>query len=409
MNPAPAPPPLRLLCIDHEGGHGGSSHSLYNSLTALDQGSIKPTVWCRRNSKLVELYQQRGIHCVVKEWIPRFRVQNTTIATLYNAKTAVSEAWNGRKEILGLSNEHKGEFDLIHLNYESLLLFGLFLKQVLGLKLTIHMRTRVAHGFLMRLQNMLVSRLCQNAVFITGNEKKHFLICGGSVDGPVIFNPVPARTEPPASRRDLDADKRIKIALIGNFSWLHGHNRLIDIANALTALGASDKIVFVVAGKLDMPFEVPAPLGDTARAGGDFAAHVRSIGLGAMFNFLGHVPDPERVIASCDAVIKPSHRNEPWGRDVIEAMYFGKPVLATGTVDSPFVTEETGILFTEFDAKAFARAIISIGSDQARFVAMGNAGAERIRQICSRESRAEKLRDFWLEAAATDHGAPKGH
>jgi glycosyltransferase involved in cell wall biosynthesis len=396
--------PLRLLCIDHEGGHGGSSHSLYNLLTALDQEAIRPTVWCRRHSKLLEMYRDHGIPCVVKEWIPRFRVQNTTIATLSNAKSVLGEFWQARRDIQAIAKSHKDEFDLIHLNYESLLPFGIFLKRALSLDLTIHIRTRVVHGLLMRLQNMLVSRVCRNVVFITGNEKKHFLGCGGSVDGPVIFNPVPARTAAPVSKPELDADTRIKVAMIGNFSWLHGHNRLIDIAKALITLGAGDRVVFVVAGKMSMPFDVPAPLEDTARAGGDFAAHVQSLGLGTMFNFLGHVPDPERVIASCDAVIKPSHRNEPWGRDVIEAMYFGKPVLATGNTDSPFVTKETGILFREFDAEAFAEAIISIGPERARFIAMGDAGAIRIREVCSLESRAAQLKDFWLEAGTARHG-----
>jgi glycosyltransferase involved in cell wall biosynthesis len=403
----PSSPPLRLLCIDHEGGRGGSSRSLYNLLTALDPQSIKPTVWCRRDSELVDEYRQHGIPCAVKEWIPNFRVQNATLSTLANIKSVMGQIWRAKKEIWNISSSYKGDFDLVHLNYESLLLFGFILKQALGIELTMHMRTRTAHSFFLRLQNILISRLCQNVVFITDNEKEHYLGCGGSVDGPIIFNPIPVRGEPPVAKPDLELDKRTKIAMIGNFGWKRGHDRLIEIANALAEMGRGDEVLFVVAGHLSMPNNLPPPFDETVRSGGDFAAHVSSLGLERMFSFLGHVSDPERVIVSCDAVIKPSHRNEPWGRDVIEAMFFGKPVLATGTWDSPFVNEMTGILFPEFDANAFAEAIISIVDDPARFITMGNEGAKRIQQICSLESRADEFGSFWMNAIGDHHSVQR--
>ena len=39
-----------------------------------------------------------------------------------------------------------------------------------------------------------------------------------------------------------------------------------------------------------------------------------------MFVFLGHVSEPERVLAGCNVLARLSRENNPWGRDVIEAL-----------------------------------------------------------------------------------------
>jgi len=41
--------PLRVLCLDIEGGHGGSSRSLVELLRHVDRAAVAPEVWCRRD------------------------------------------------------------------------------------------------------------------------------------------------------------------------------------------------------------------------------------------------------------------------------------------------------------------------------------------------------------------------
>ena len=43
---------LNILCLDIEGGHGGSSKSLFNSIKYLNKDKFKPIVICKKNGLL---------------------------------------------------------------------------------------------------------------------------------------------------------------------------------------------------------------------------------------------------------------------------------------------------------------------------------------------------------------------
>lgn len=60
----------RVLCLDIEGGYGGSSRSLYQSLSHLPDGAVQAEVWCRRAGPVQVLYAGDGIPCTVKPGMP---------------------------------------------------------------------------------------------------------------------------------------------------------------------------------------------------------------------------------------------------------------------------------------------------------------------------------------------------
>ena len=58
-----------------------------------------------------------------------------------------------------------------------------------------------------------------------------------------------------------------------------------------------------------------------------------------------------------DVVLRLSRQNDPWGRDIIEAITSGKPVLATGN-NSTYVQQGLhGYLFEPYDPQAIAQKI----------------------------------------------------
>ena len=52
-----------------------------------------------------------------------------------------------------------------------------------------------------------------------------------------------------------------------------------------------------------------------------------------MIRFIGHVNNPEKFIKESDILIRPTRENNPWGRDILEAMAFGKTIISVGTYD----------------------------------------------------------------------------
>ncbi|MBM3541495.1 MAG: glycosyltransferase family 4 protein, partial [Alphaproteobacteria bacterium] len=89
----------------------------------------------------------------------------------------------------------------------------------------------------------------------------------------------------------------------------------------------------------------------------------------------------------------------PWGRDILEAMAMGLPVLSVGT-DATFVeTGVTGVLQSPFDAAALAGDIARLADDRDRVRRMGGAARVRVATLCDGTSRARDLLDLWRGAA----------
>jgi glycosyltransferase involved in cell wall biosynthesis len=71
---------------------------------------------------------------------------------------------------------------------------------------------------------------------------------------------------------------------------------------------------------------------------------------------------------------------EPLSRVLIEAMHFGRAVVATRVGGTPELVEEdvTGLLVPPSDAVALARAVVSLLRDPARRARLGAAAARRV-------------------------------
>ena len=63
--------PLRVLCLDIEGGFGGSSRSLFQSVKHLDREAVRVEVWCKRRGPIQEGYAGLGTPCRVFPAMPK--------------------------------------------------------------------------------------------------------------------------------------------------------------------------------------------------------------------------------------------------------------------------------------------------------------------------------------------------
>ena len=294
-------------------------------------------------------------------------------------------------------------FDAVHFNHIGLWLVAAYLRSRTHKAFVMHIRTRPEPNAFTRFQSRLVSRVCDHLVFITENEEKHFRSLGGAAPGTVVFNVTAPVHGPLPPVEGILAD-RFRVACLSNFSWDRGVDRLADIADVLAAEGRSD-IVFVVAGNMELAGAGPLPgrLGKLKRQGLTFPDFIRERGLEGMFVFLGHISDPERVYVSCDIVIKPSREEAgPWGRDIIEGMSHGKPVITVGTWNRFVETGVTGFLQRDFDPVAMAHEICRLADSPEVCRALGRNARARIADLCDPECRARELQMVWLRAVR-DH------
>lgn len=100
--------------------------------------------------------------------------------------------------------------------------------------------------------------------------------------------------------------------------------------------------------------------------------------------FAGRVPDAElhAYLSGADLFVMPS-RKEGFGIVFLEAMSYGKPVIAGAHGGSPEVVidGETGLLAQHGDLPALTEAITCLLHDRTRLARMGAAGLARVEQV----------------------------
>jgi len=151
----------------------------------------------------------------------------------------------------------------------------------------------------------------------------------------------------------------------------------------------------VVAGDMRLRGNLSGELNKFKRNKKTLEDYVNSKGLGHMFRFLGHITEPDRLLVGCDVLLRLSRENNPWGRDVIEALGSAKPVIATGKYDTFVKSGKTGILLESYSPNLVADNIIELYDDKNLAHRLGTAGKELIDSLCNGSSRATELAYIW--------------
>jgi glycosyltransferase involved in cell wall biosynthesis len=79
-----------------------------------------------------------------------------------------------------------------------------------------------------------------------------------------------------------------------------------------------------------------------------------------LVSFHGWVEDVESQISNMHCIVRPDRTGSPWGRDVIEAMSIGRPVLASGSEEIFIQDDHTGWLFRPDDPAHLAQKILNL-------------------------------------------------
>lgn len=391
--------PLRVLCLDIEGGYGGSSRSLYETLRHIDHNAIAAEVWCRREGPIKARYEAIGIPCRVTPTMPHMNSLPRLSRNLFGYARLARNFWKASLFRQELSEAIQQRFDLIHFNHEGLCLLATWLRHRHNKPQTMHVRTMIYRNAFGRWQCRRMVTACNTLVFITKNERANVeMMLGHSIDGTVVHNIV-STSECVSFHPAIPMDRRLKVAVLANYSWGRGLDRIIDVAAVLAQRGRQE-VLFVMAGEMTLRGSLPGTLGAIARTGGSLADYAAERGVSDMFLFLGHVAEPETVLAACDVLVKPTREANPWGRDILESLAYGKPVVTLGHCNTFVETNVTGYLFEHFDECIFAECLLQLATDRALCRKLGEAGRARIEVLCNGAARGRDVVKIWRAAIA---------
>ena len=387
---------LRVLCLDIEGGYGGSSRSLFESIAHLNRAHIDAEIWCKRNGPIQDRYDAISVPVHVTAAMPKVSSLSRLSRNLYTYGLFIFD-WLKSRSFRRRLMKAAENVDVVHFNHEALFLLARWLKPRTKAALSMHIRTNLYGTPFCRWQTRSIVNTLDHLVFITENERRSVSDYSGlDAGGTVIFNIVQPNDALPNDK--VPNDGRFKVACLSNYAWIRGLDLIIDLAKILRANDRRD-IQFIMAGNMRLTRSLPGVLGKIAAAGGTLEDYAHENGVSDWFLFLGHVPDPERVLAACDALIKPTREANPWGRDIQEGLAAAKPVISIGTYDKFIEDRVTGVMPKSFDANDMAERICELADDREVAKQLGEAGRKRILKLCDGPSRANDLLEVWREIA----------
>ena len=107
--------------------------------------------------------------------------------------------------------------------------------------------------------------------------------------------------------------------------------------------------------------------------------------------FPGWADDPHEVMQELDIVLRTDLTGSPWGRDVIEAMSHGLPVIASGQSEVFIKHGQTGRLFPPGNVEAMVRHILDLAKNPQERERYGTRALEFARQHFSPSLHAQRV------------------
>jgi glycosyltransferase involved in cell wall biosynthesis len=234
-----------------------------------------------------------------------------------------------------------------------------------------------------------------NAVIAVSSRVKRSLLEGG-VDAALV------EVIPDGTRLDRDVSPAPRSTL-----GVADDAPLAVMVGALTREKDPGTFVRAVACALRQVPELRALLVGDGPMRHELNAQVESLGIGHALRLTGYRDDADALIAASDIVVL-SSMEEGLGSVLLDAMAFGKPVVATtaGGIPDVVVQDETGLLVAPSDAEALGEAIARLAGDPELASRLAVGARERAPRFSMREvvARTTAVYERVLSASGS-HGA----
>lgn len=363
---------MNILFLDKEGGYGGSSRSLFLLVKYLNRRNLRPLVISNEAGPIAERYRQINVDHLVHK-IPILKPakrKNSVVLLKFLANLARFARAVGYLTTVVKQNR----IDVIHFNHDGYFPYAIVNKIFWRRKTVFHMRTMLPVNIFSRLQAWIIKTCSDHLLFISNNEKERFArLTRSSVPHAVCPNiaenhdvgdiPKPAWLE--------RFGGRFKVLVLTIIAESKGTDRVIDIARELKKNNRAGTVLIVCGSERNRTNRLS--LKD------QIARRIDEEGLDEYVYLADFQPNPEGIMNHADAVLRLSRENDPWGRDIIEAITNGKPVLATGKNETYVQNGINGYLFEPYDAQAIAEKIF--------FLSQNRQAHEKIREVNLKKGR----------------------
>lgn len=334
------------MYIDIEGGWGGSSRSLFHLIEKLDRKKYNPLVIHRRSGPNEKKYKMLNIPTIKIESIFSFAPRkNKSFKNFIANMPDLLQTARVSKQLTKLIQQYK--IDIIHLNYEGLFYLGKRLKKMTGLPVVFHSRTLIPKNKWGSWVAKTIANSASHVFFISDNEKQRFAsLTKSQVPSNILWNITYLSSEP------KKLCKQRNIVYLGNLDYIKGPDRLIALAEKLKVHDVKNCQILIYGTARNTQAYQQA-----------IEKNIQNHNLSQYIKIMGFTESPETVLDQSFVLLRPSRENDPWGRDVIEAIARGTPVIASGNYNGIVSNGETGFLVPEFDISVVYEKLMTLLND----------------------------------------------
>ena len=305
------------------------------------------------------------------------------------------------------------EIDILHINSTVFSYLLESLKNELNIKIITHIRETLPaydNGIIRNYIIEKIEKYSDKIICISDNEAAYF-----KDSNKIVILPNPFDFDYKYDIKQFYREKNhiesgtLLVAMSGQFSRSKGHLFFLKVINEILSYNeVKNKIKFIVfglneytplwkvimkkiLGRKDLSYEYKTFIHKHKLE--SYVDSLPFLYTNEFFNILNEV----------DIYVRPSLAGDPWGRDVIEAMAFGKPIVATGS--SKFFIEDgvNGFLVEPQDCTSLAEKILDLVQNENLRKEIGRRNKEKIKEMCDLEKygiEIEKILNELLKTVA---------
>jgi len=392
--------PLNIAFIGNQIAFGGGATSFYLLVKSLKDKPINKFVFASEIRSL-EMKQNFKKYCEVVEQINISEVKSSQTSKTSNyrylkAKKKIKEEV-GRITLL----IEKYNIDVIHFNNS---VFSHLYEEILkksDVKIVTHVREMILSNK-GKVPDLIVDNIAKfswKIITISDNEMKpfsnsdHVIPIANPFDFSKIAHPfLNLRGEWSVK------DDAIIIGMIGRFAKSKGHMLFLEAAKLLIDENKGISIKFVIAGvakRKPLWKRILKRLLFRTDFGDIVLSFMRKNDLYKHVILIPYTKSIFNVINTFDIVVRPSLFGDPWGRDIIESMAFGKPIIATGTSEFYVENKVNGFLIQPSPA-ALAERIKYCINDPKVLDSMRELNKIKINKMCSIKEYGDNVFNFYM-------------
>lgn len=301
---------------------------------------------------------------------------------------------------------NKNKVEILHVNSTVLCHVLEQVKKNTNVKIVTHVRELIPKydgGIVQKYMIESISDYSDAIICISDNEAVPFKRFRNLfiIPNPFDFSSIDLLTPYNLRKKNSLTKDSILIAMGGQFSKSRGHINFLETAKILFNEHSNlrNNVFFIVFGTRFNPFwkrfvKRIVKRQDLGQEYLDFLKKNKLTKNVLTFPYL-ETKEYHSLLNDVDIFVRPSLAGDPWGRDIIEAMALGLPIVATGNSDFFVKPGKTGYLVPSKNANDLSKAIYKLIIDKEKRISYGKEAVSVIREKCDLNLYPPKIMDVY--------------